>query len=895
MLLLRCALVVLCCVLPLRSQPFGLSNRVGNSTLRLPPAPPSFGYQLTNAFGNLTFLNPKAIVSPPGETNRIFILEQAGRVAVISNLTAPTRTVFLDIAGRVSGGGGGDEQGMLGMAFHPGYATNGFFFLYFTASATTKAGSGRHEILSRFQVSSNDPNVALAASEFTLLTMFDEHSDHNGGDLHFGPEGYLYLSLGDEGGQGDSYNNSQRIDKDFWSSILRLDVDVPARPPSLLPNPHPANTNHPGRVIHYRVPADNPFVGATSFNGLSVTSSAVRTEMFAVGFRNPWRFCFDPATGRIYCGDVGNDTWEEISVITKGGNYGWAYRETTNAGPKAASAPRGFTSIPPIFTYRHGTATNQGNAVVAGVVYRGNRIAALQGSFIFGDYVSGNVWSMKFDGTNVTSFFRLADDPGIAAFGIDPSNGDVLTADQNNETIKRLIAVPAGGPALPPTLADTGVFANLNTLTPHAGFVPYDLNVSFWSDNAAKTRWFYIPTNRTITFGATNNWLFPTGSVWVKHFELELTNGVPSSRRRLETRLLVRYPGTDGTDVYGLTYRWGDAVTNAALVPDGGLDEAFVINDGGNLRTQVWHYPGRSECLLCHTRASQGGLALGFHTSQLNRDFDYGGVIDNQLRAMNHAGYFSAPISNLYSLRALAHPDDESVSVEQRVRSWLAANCAQCHQPGGSGLGRFDARLFTPLSTAGLVNGLLNRDDGDASNKVVVPGSPDHSMLLNRISTLNPGRHMPPLATTLPDTQAIALVSRWITNQLSGYRTFAQWQVDYFGSTNAPAAQSGADPDKDGANNFAEYLSATAPTNAAAAWRIGIERNGPDVSLTYPRLINRGVEWQWATNPAAPSAWQFWNVPANRPFIAATSGVTRVPLAISNAPAAYYRARVFEP
>ncbi len=895
MLFLRCALAFLGCVLPACSQPYGLSNRVGNSTLRLPPVPPNYGYQLTNAFGNLSFLNPTAIVSPPGETNRLFVVEQAGRVAVITNMTAPTRTVFLDIASRVSGGSGGDEQGMLGMAFHPGYATNGFFFLYFTASATTSAGSGRHQVLSRFQVSSNNPNAAPIASEITLLTMFDEHSDHNGGDLHFGPDGFLYVSLGDEGEQGDTLNNSQRIDKDFWSSILRLDVDVPARATSLIPNPHPANTNHPGQAIYYRVPAHNPFVGATSFNGLGVVSGAVRTEMFAVGFRNPWRFSFDSVTGQIHCGDVGTDTWEEINVITRGGNYGWAYRETTNAGPKAASAPPGFTSIPPIFTYRHGTATNQGNAVVGGVVYRGSRIPGLRGSYIFGDYVSGNVWALKHDGTNVTSFFRLADDPNIAAFGIDPSNGDVLTADQNQETIKRLTAVPAGGQPLPPTLADTGVFTNLTTLTTHSGFVPYDLNVPFWSDNASKLRWFYIPTNRTILFGATNNWLFPTGSVWVKHFELEMTNGLPASRRRLETRLLVSYPGADGTNVYGLTYRWGGSNTNATLVPDGGLDESFVINDGGNLRTQVWRYPGRSECLLCHTRAGQGGLALGFNTPQLNRDFNYGGVTDNQLRAMSHAGYFSIPITNLYSLRALAPPGDESASVEQRVRSYLAANCAQCHLPGGDGLGLFDARLFTPLSAAGLVNGALNRDGGDRSNKVIVPESPAHSMLLDRISTANAGRRMPPLGTSLPDARAIALVSRWITNDLRGYRTFAEWQLEYFGSTNAPAAAGGADPDGDSSDNASEYLAGTVPNNASDAWRIGIQRDGPGASILFPRLINRGIEVHWSTNPAAAAAWRFLNVAGNVPFMAATSGVSRVSIAVTSAPATYYRARLFEP
>ncbi len=894
MLFLRCALMLLCS-LPVWSQPFGLSNRVGNSTLRLPSNPPSYGYQLTNAFGNLTFLNPTAIVSPPGETNRIFVVEQAGRVAVITNMTAPTRSVFLDIASRVSGGSGGNEQGMLGMAFHPGYATNGFFFLYFTASASTAAGNGRHQILSRFRVSDANPNAAMVSSEVTLLTMFDEHSDHNGGDLHFGPDGLLYVSLGDEGEQNDSLNNSQRIDKDFWSSILRLDVDLPARAGSLMANPHPANTNHLGRVIHYRVPADNPFVGATSFNGLPVNPGTVRTEMFAVGFRNPWRFSIDSATGQIYCGDVGTDLWEEVNVISRGGNYGWAYREATIAGPKASSAPPGFTSIPPIFTYRHGNATNQGNAVVGGVVYRGNRIAALQGSYIFGDYVSGNVWALKYDGSNVTSFFRLADDPGIASFGIDPSNGDVLTADQNQETIKRLIAVPAGGQPFPATLADTGVFTNLATLTTHTGFVPYDVNVPFWSDNASKQRWFYIPTNRTITFGATNNWLFPTGSVWVKHFELEMTNGVASSRKRLETRLLVRYPSADGTDVYGLTYRWGDSLTNAALVPDGGLEESLVIQDGGNVRTQVWHYPGRSQCLLCHTRASHGGLALGFNTPQLNRDFGYGTATDNQLRAMSHAGYFSTPISNIYSLRALAHPTNESVSVEQRVRSYLAANCSQCHQPGGNGLGQFDTLLFTPLSASALVNGPLNNQGGDGMNTVISPGSIAHSMLLTRISTTDPTRRMPPVGTSVIDTQAIALVQRWIINDLVGYKTFAEWQFANFGSTNSPAAMALADPDTDLADNFTEFLTGTSPTDSTDFWKLGITSDEEGVEVHYRRVQNRLVELEWTPGLPGTGLWQFLNLQANQPFVSATSGVFRLHDSSTNGAARFYRARVSEP
>ena len=249
--------VVLSCVASVHAT--GPLARVPNNTLQMPQTPPVYGYQATNAFGNLTFTAPVAILSPPGETNRLFVVEQAGVVAVITNLANPNRTVFLDIP--VLGGVPTGEEGLLGMAFHPGYATNGYFFLFYTGNATTTAGSGRHDILSRFQVSSNNANQADANSEVQLIKQYDEAGNHNGGDLHFGPDGYLYVSLGDEGDGNDTRENSQRIDKDFFSGILRLDVDIPKQLGSLAPNSHPASTTN------YAVPSDNPFVGATSFKG----------------------------------------------------------------------------------------------------------------------------------------------------------------------------------------------------------------------------------------------------------------------------------------------------------------------------------------------------------------------------------------------------------------------------------------------------------------------------------------------------------------------------------------------------------------------------------------------------------------------------------------------------
>ena len=195
---------LLASILPAWSQPFGLSNRVGTTSLRMPVSPPVSGYATTNAFGNLTFTDPVAMATPPGEVNRLFVVEQRGRFAVITNLAAPTRTVFLDVTARVQGGVAPDERGLLGLAFHPGYATNGYFFVYYTRSTTTTAGTGDHQQLSRFQVSAANPNAADAGSEFSLLTMRDEAANHNGGDLHFGPDGFLYVSLGDEGNQNEA-------------------------------------------------------------------------------------------------------------------------------------------------------------------------------------------------------------------------------------------------------------------------------------------------------------------------------------------------------------------------------------------------------------------------------------------------------------------------------------------------------------------------------------------------------------------------------------------------------------------------------------------------------------------------------------------------------------------
>jgi glucose/arabinose dehydrogenase len=323
-------------------------------------------------------------------SGRLFVVEQPGRILILQpDMLAPV--VFLDLMDRV--GSGGSEQGLLGLAFHPNYAQNGWFFVNYTDLQGDT-------VISRFQVSETDQNQALANTEVRLLNIPQPYANHNGGAVAFGPDGYLYLGLGDGGSAGDPQNNAQSLDT-LLGKILRIDVDG----------------GEP-----YAIPPDNPFA-----------ISGGRREIWAYGLRNPWRMSFDRLTGDLYIGDVGQNQWEEIDFLSaaqisqpaagQAFNFGWVYFEGSH--PYGSTPPVGLQLIPPVMEYSH----QFGCSVTGGVVYRGEAMPAWQGIYLFADYCSGLVWGMWRDPTGAWQQSLLFENTGrISSFGED-ERGEVYLVD----------------------------------------------------------------------------------------------------------------------------------------------------------------------------------------------------------------------------------------------------------------------------------------------------------------------------------------------------------------------------------------------------------------------------------------------------------------------------------
>ena len=829
---------------------FATSLRIPNATLNVPATPPVTTYQTTPAFGALTFNQPINMATVPGDTQRLFVVQRPGFIRVIPSVTAPTPTssLFLDLAALCTSRGEtlltNVDRGLMSVAFHPQHASNGRFFVWYSV----QAGGQSYYRISRFNVQVGNPNLADTASEVVLIQQLDPNGFHLGTDMHFGNDGYLYVSTGDGGGQNDSRRYGQRIDLNFHCALLRIDVDkLPGNPE---PNIH-ASVPRDGGIARYSVPADNPFVTANPnvvFNGVSIPAANVRTEFFSVGLRNPFRFSVDATTGEIWVGDVGQDAREEINLATNGANFGWSWREGTLAGPNAGEALPGFTYTNPLHEYVIGNGTFQGHSVTGGIVYRGAGMPTLTGAYIFADYVDGHIWALR--RTPAVTVERLTGNAGQVAFGADPSNGDVLMVDIGEGRIQRLVS-STDTSSYPQTLSETGLFADLSDLAPAPGLLPYFINLPFWSDYAQKRRWFIIPDAADMTWSREGAWTYPDGMIWVKHFDLETTRGNPATAQRIETRVLVK----NATGSYGVSYRWNAAQTEATLVADAG--EAFDIDiiENGVPRVQRYSIPSRAQCLSCHT--AQAGHALSFNTRQMNRSETIHGQSGNQIDLLRLAGYFTNTPESPNLLPRHLRPDESAFSLEARARSYLAVNCASCHFTGGTAPGNWDARAHLTLAQTGLINGTATQSGNDPLNRLIVSGDTMHSIVLNRIAVTNGFTRMPPLGSNELDQGGIGVLTNWI-NQLTSRQSYAQWRTAHFG--NDPNGVPAVDADGDGRSNEHEFLAGSLPlsTGGPAQPQISVQNGSASLGVSLP--ANRRFQIETSTNLID---WQLWDVPGN--------------------------------
>jgi uncharacterized repeat protein (TIGR03806 family) len=688
------------------------------------PEPPD-PYTVKRVYPDLKFDEALEIAAVPG-AKAWGIAERQGKIFTF-DAAEPAKKLVLDV-----------KHTVYGLAFHPDYAKNGYIYLTEVPDGTKETPDGTH--VNRYTV---DPKTGVADPKTAKTIIKWPNGGHNGGCLRFGPDGFLYISTGDASGIADSILTGQDI-SDLVGSILRIDV------------------NRVEGDAGYSVPFDNPFI----------RMKGARGEVWTYGNRQCWKFGFDTANGDCWAGEVGQDLWDMILKIEKGGNYGWSIKEGTHDfRPERKLGPTPI--IPPVVEHNH----SEFRSITGGFVYHGKKLPELEGHYIYGDYDTGRIWAFKYDAAKkkATEHRQLTDTTlRIIGWGQD-SDGEIVCMDFIDGGIYRLEKLPpvTTPNTFPRKLSETGVFADTKNHVPAKGLIPYSVNAELWSDGAIKERFIGLPGDSKIEFetviypqpapGSVPGWRFPNGTVLVKTFALETE---PGKKRRLETRLLVaeRVGGTEeyGDQVWsGYTYIWNADQTDAELAPLNGADAEYEVRKGDVVRVQKWHFPSRAECTMCHTVTAK--YALGVNTAQMNKDHDYGGVIANQLSTLEHLGIFDKKLPKpAAELDKLVDPRDEKQDLDKRARSYLQANCSHCHRKWGGGNAEFQLLHTLPLKDTGTVDVKPGQGAFDLKDpRLLVPGDPARSMIHHRMTRLGLGR-MPHIASNVVDEQAVALIKKWI-------------------------------------------------------------------------------------------------------------------------------------
>ena len=657
-------------------------------------------YRLADPFPRLpAFEQPTAAVQAPGQPEFWYVTEQAGALKRFANRAdVSAAQVALDLTDRVDSEG---DAGILAITFHPQFTQNGQMFLSYAMK-----GSPLRSRLSRFTSTNGGASFDPGSEEVLIeIPQPDPEKIHLNCDMRFGTDGFLWAGFGDGGFDEDSRGEAQNLGS-INGKILRIDV------------------NRRSGGLPYAIPADNPFVGRAGARG----------EVWALGFRNPWRWRFDPTEpGVLWAGELGSDRREEINKVVRGGNYGWNRLEGTLClSPPCATA--GLTA--PHVEYKHA----EGKSVTAGPVYRGQQLAGLRDRLVYGDFVSGHVWALPADRSPRPEVI-LSTQLAIVSFG-EALDDELILVDYDGGRLHKVVAASAGA-VLPTQLSQTGCLER-GAATPY--LVPYDVNSPLWSDGASKRRWMALPPAGKITVAPDGDFEFPNGSTLVKEFSVGST--------RTETRLFVRHDDGGWT---GYSYAWNAEQTEATLLGLASAPLARTVGAAG------WTHPTRYQCMACHTK--EAGYSLGLEVAQLNRTYNYPTGQRNQLSHLLQAGLLASLPGAPEGLPVLPPPDGAS-PIGPRARSYLHTNCSSCHRPNLRFPDGIDLRYTTSLRDTRTCGVEAVYGGFEGATRRVVPGQPNASVLPRFMRSTDEFR-MPLVGTTQVDQAGVAVIEGWISSLAS--------------------------------------------------------------------------------------------------------------------------------
>jgi len=688
-----------------------------------PPLP----FKLTRVYPELTFEQPVVITRGPSD-KRLYVLERTGKLYSFredADKDTPA-DLAIDLAKTR------DAKATYAFTFDPNFADNHHVYMMIIDANNDPTGS----VISRFTMTDQDPPTVDPTSERELFRW--RSGGHNGCCLKFGPDGYLYISTGDGAPPSPPDGNStgQGVD-DLLSCILRIDVSTDSKTSS-------------GQALPYTIPPDNPFVNMDGARG----------EIFAFGFRNPWRMSFDHNTGELWVGDVGWELWEMVFRVVKGGNYGWSVTE----GPQAVRSDLETGPGPviaPVTSHHHSEA----RSITGGMVYRGHQ-QQLKGKYIYGDYVTGIFWALTNNKNKLASLEKISRSPlKVIGFG-ETSTNELLVLDYDGGLYRldeNIVKTQTND--FPRLISETGLFTENST--PAVGVTAYKIAMQQYADGAWSEHVIALPDNETVMLLKDGSMQYPAATVLAK--TIFINEWRSRQRRPVETQVMFMQDGQ--WQFY--TYAWRADQSDADLVPAAGGFLKIETSDKyvpGGKRTLNWRLHSRTECVTCHNGRSP---VLAFRSDQLHANLtENDSMRPTQLQTLIVAGLVrnAKPLGGVENANKTEGISDQIKPMvdwgnpdrEALARSYLHVNCAHCHQPSGGGNATVDYRFSISGEQRKLVNHRPTRGSfGIPDARLISAGDAAGSVLLYRLSVMGLG-HMPHLGSRIPDQRGIRLIQEWI-------------------------------------------------------------------------------------------------------------------------------------